>query len=113
MIDFDNTTSLLERLDVEIERLDRLASDLRRIRNGQLPTPAEIEKMPLINGWKMSALMLPSLVGTITGHPEIGMTVNRDMSMTSDLWVLAPKYGFARTLSRFYALGSQLDDRQN
>lgn len=113
MIDFDNTTNLLERLDVEIQRTQGLTADLKRLRAGDFPSPAEIARMPMINGWRMGALMLPSIVGTITGHPEIGMTVNRTMSMTSDLWVLAPKYGFARTLSRFYALGSQIDDSQN
>ncbi|CAN7325931.1 hypothetical protein LJR231_001772 [Phyllobacterium sp. LjRoot231] len=115
MITVDDAESLYAdpRLHAEIECLDRLVADLRRIRDGPLPTPAEIETMPMINNWQLAARTLPCLVGTITGHPKIGMTVNRDMSMTSDLWVHAPRYGFARTLSRFYALGSQLGDSEN
>jgi hypothetical protein len=40
-------------------------------------------------------------VGRMTGHP----TCVGSLSITSGLWVLAPEFGWARTLSRFYRLG--------
>ncbi|WP_363321399.1 DUF6634 family protein [Parvibaculum sp.] len=43
-----------------------------------------------------------ALQGKVTGHPLLGVTT----AVTSDLCVFAPDLGWARTLSRYYRLGS-------
>ncbi|CAN7326165.1 hypothetical protein LJR231_001773 [Phyllobacterium sp. LjRoot231] len=92
--------------DEEIESLERLVADLKRIRFSDFPTSSDIEKMPVINHWEMSRTMVPCLVGTVRKH-----AVGRPgVEVTSELIVFAFDKGFARTLSGFYALGPEIDD---
>lgn len=91
------------RLDAEIERLESLVSDLKRLRAGGVPTAEEIAAAPSIDQWDVAMRSEPALVGLIQGHPK-GLPHLRP-SVTSGLWIIDPVRGYARTLSRLYALG--------
>ena len=87
----------------EIDRLLRLAEDLRAIRDTNGPTASDLSDAPLLNNWSREVRPVPCLVGYVSDHPRlpgIGRLV-----MTSDLWVLAEHQGWARTLSGLYLLG--------
>ncbi|WP_199231186.1 DUF6634 family protein [Falsiroseomonas bella] len=87
--------------DAEIARLAALLDDLKRLASGGLPTDAELRDAPFLDGWTLSQRPVPCLTGRVSGHPVLGGPTVR----TSDVWALAPGLGFARTLSRLYALG--------
>ncbi len=102
MVDPFLTPSVVSRLREDAAKLERLAADLRRIADGTAPTAADLEAAPVIEGWTRSMLILPCLVGRVTGHPEIG---SGRVTRTSDVWHSDPLGGWVRTLSRFYRLG--------
>jgi hypothetical protein len=89
-------------LDAEIALLRELLRDLERIRVGQHPGRRTLNDAPVLENWKVTVRTEPCLTGIVHGHPRIQ---DRRTTITSQLWLLAPKLGYARTLSRFYALG--------
>ncbi|MGM5035013.1 DUF6634 family protein [Tardiphaga sp. 803_E3_N1_3] len=98
-------------LDVEINLLRELLRDLERVRVGQHPGRQVLDDAPVLENWKVTVRTEPCLTGIVRGHPRIQ---DRRSAITSQLWLLAPELGYARTLSRFYALGEPAfapDDR--
>jgi hypothetical protein len=90
-------------LTLEIERLLRLVTDLTAIRDSSGPTPSDLEDAPILGNWERGARPAACLLGNVCDHPILtGM--GRPI-VTSDVWVLAPDQGWARTLSRWYRLG--------
>ncbi|MGO4573262.1 DUF6634 family protein [Microvirga sp. 2TAF3] len=87
----------------EIDRLKRLAEDIRAIAEGESPTGDDLKNAPILNHWVRAVRPVPCLVGYVPDHPRPPGT-GRPV-MTSDLWVLAEHQGWARTLSRWYLLG--------
>ncbi|MBA8878289.1 DUF6634 family protein [Phyllobacterium myrsinacearum] len=90
-------------LSMEIQVLKELLQDLENIRRGRLPDARALANAPLIDNWSLRYRNVPCLAGAISSHPRLGHAEN---GITSDLWILAPHHGFARTMSRFYNLGS-------
>ncbi|WP_091133625.1 DUF6634 family protein [Microvirga guangxiensis] len=87
----------------EIDRLLRLAADLQSIRDGRGPTATDLRGAPVLGNWRHRFRPAACLVGDVRHHPMLpGM--DRPI-VTSDIWVLAPDRGWARTLSRWYRLG--------
>jgi hypothetical protein len=72
-----------------------LADDLARIVAGDGPTDADLADAPLIDLWRPALRPVFALIGVVHGHPSVraGHT-----ALTSDA-------GWARSWSRFYALG--------
>ena len=99
-------TAMSEWIDIEIERLERLLADLKRIRARAAPTAADLDGTPVIDGYRIARRDVLCLVGEVTGHPRLG---NRN-TITTELWLFAPTLGWARTLSRFYRLGQPIDE---
>src|SRR5690349_9714570 len=94
-------------LSIEIDRLRRLAADLQAIRDGERPTTSDLEDAPILGNWERGARPAACLFGNACDHPTLpGM--GRPI-VTSDVWVLAPDQGWARTLSRWYRLGLPRD----
>lgn len=94
-------------LTLEIERLLRLASDLKAIRDNSGPTPSVLEDAPLLGNWERGGRPASCLFGNVCDHPML-LGMGRPI-VTSDLWALAPDQGWARTLSRWYRLGLPRD----
>jgi hypothetical protein len=94
-------------LSLEINRLLLLAADLQSIRDGGGPTTSDLEDAPLLGNWERGARPAACLFGNVCDHPTLtGM--GRPI-VTSDVWVLAPDQGWARTRSRWYRLGLPRD----
>jgi hypothetical protein len=91
------------RVSQEIDRLLRLAEDLRVIRDRNGPTARDLSDAPVLNNWPREVRPVPCLVGYVSDHPRLPGT-GRPV-MTSDLWVLSEHQGWARALSRWYLLG--------
>ena len=91
--------------DVEIARLERLLSDLKRVKAGEAPTPQDLAEAPLLDDYRLASGRVPCLTGEVTGHPRLGDTT----VLTTDLWLYAPSLGWARTLSRYYRLGKPME----
>jgi hypothetical protein len=88
----------------EIERLHRLAADLGVIRDGHGPNVSDLSSAPVLHNWARQIRPTACLVGVVSDHPLLP-GAGRPI-VTSDLWVLAEHQGWARTLSRWYRLGS-------
>ncbi|MGO4407757.1 DUF6634 family protein [Bosea sp. RAF48] len=97
-------------LDPEVDRLRRLLNDLEQIQAGHHPGKGDLSKAPTIDSWCIAERRTIALAGVVTDHPTIP---NGRPVCTSDLWFIAPSLGYARTLSRLYALGNRhhLSDR--
>jgi hypothetical protein len=89
-------------LESEIHRLCRLVQDLDDIRRGRHPGKARLASCPTIHEWQGITRPDPCLTGIMFNHPTIP---DGRQGVTTGLWVLAPTLGYARTISRFYALG--------
>lgn len=89
-------------LGPEIDRLNGLVHALEDIRRGCHPTKDTLAACPKLHHWEVIQRPDPSLTGIMFNHPRIG---DGRPGLTTGLWVLAPSLGYARTLSRFYALG--------
>ena len=66
------------------------------------PSPNDLAEAPILNDWQ-AILMRSSccLAGEVSGHPQLHGPIT-----TSALIVLDPDLTWARTMSRFYRLGS-------
>ena len=85
-----------------IARVEQIAADLELIARGELPSEHALSSAPFIDAWKVVLRPVPCLVGICGDHPRL----NGPVVTTTDLWVFAPDLGWARTLSRFYRLGT-------
>lgn len=94
----------------ETQRLRGLLADLERIQAGHHPDEVDLANAPTIDNWCIAERRTIALAGAVNKHPTIP---NGRSVCTSDLWFIAPALGYARTLNRFYALGSRhhLSDR--
>jgi hypothetical protein len=59
----------------------------------------------LIDHWALARRAVPCLIGCPTGHPAIE---DGSPQVSSELFYLDEERGFARTLSRWYRLGTPL-----
>ena len=98
-----NTIDYLGNDPIEMAaRLEALATDLRQLQAGHLPGPEIIAGAPLIRGWGIGSRAFLVLSGTAHGHPCVPEAHRRQ---TSPLMAIDRANGWARTLSRYYALG--------
>ena len=72
------------------------------IRRGRHPDKAALATCPRIHDWRVIPRPDPCLTGIMFNHPTIA---DGRQGITTGLWVLAPALGYARTITRFYALG--------
>ena len=89
-------------LESEIHRLRGLVQALDDIRRGLHPDKAALAACPKIHSWRAIPRPDPCLTGLMFNHPTIA---DGRQGITTGLWVHAPALGYARTVTRFYALG--------
>lgn len=94
----------LRQIDEHIDILRRLLTDLEELRRSGVPTPSSLGEAPFLDKWSFAHRLVPCLSGYPEGHPTCR---SGRMARTSDLWVIAPERGYARTLTRFYRLGTR------
>jgi hypothetical protein len=88
------------------QRFGDAYSAIDLLQSGWIPKRSDLESAPRLDEW--CAILIAgelALIGTVRGHPDIpdGRTIT-----TSALLAFDMKGGWARTFSRFYALGPQL-----
>jgi hypothetical protein len=88
----------------EIEKLERLAADLRKLLAGNYPTANDLREAPKISSWLTTELNSPALAGMLSGHPKL--PGNRGVT-TSPIAVSARDLGWIGTNSRYYRLGQK------
>ncbi|QFY63539.1 hypothetical protein FZ934_25185 (plasmid) [Rhizobium grahamii] len=82
-----------------IARLRSLADDLEAVGAGRFPELPDA----LLTSWSVGTRLAPCLIGHAFGHPSIG---DGRRAITSEVYYVDPGRGLARTLSRWYKLGS-------
>jgi hypothetical protein len=97
------------RVKAEIDRLEGLARDLRRMLAEGPPRLGEHDA-PIIHAWDYGLRQELCLTGRVTGHPDPMVGGPGKVTVTSGLWVLDRTKGFARTLSRWYRLGNEAEE---
>lgn len=90
-------------LKAQTARVKRLASDMERILEGDLPEGIVATEPPLLGHWILGNALAPCLVGLSTGHPTL-TGINRPIA-TSPVWLMSADMTWARTESRWYRLG--------
>ena len=89
-------------LRAEAARLERLAADLRRIADRASPTDDDLAKSARIDGWRWATRPVACLVGLGSKHPGLPA----GPVTTTDVWAVDEGAGWARTLGRWYVLGT-------
>lgn len=100
----------LQELDLAIELLWNLVTDLKAIRQNGGPSVTELANAPIMQNWSVARRLEPCLSGRFNGHPRLK---DGNFGVTSQLWFIDPQYKYVRTLSRFYRLGipSEIEGR--
>lgn len=100
-------TSARHDLDDEIEILRRLLTDLERIRAGTAPTDTELAGAPVLDNWALGWRPTQCLAGEVHAHP---LQDDRRLISTSQVFAIDTRGFWARTYSRFYALGRPAEE---
>ncbi|MBS1164348.1 MAG: hypothetical protein H6R00_373 [Proteobacteria bacterium] len=95
--------SVLNELDYTNSLLRPLIHDLERIRAEGYPDARLLGEAPILHQWTPAVRPVSCLTGLSSGHPLLPGTARP--IVTSEVWLIAPQEGWARTLSRFYRLG--------
>ncbi len=85
-----------------VQKLRLLADDLADIENcigANSPSAA-------FNTWTLGKRVVPCLVGRALGHPAI---TDGKAAFSSELFYFDPDRGIARTMSRWYRLGTRVE----
>jgi uncharacterized protein DUF6634 len=89
----------------EAVRMEAALAAFDRLTAGGAPDQHDLALAPLLSGWRRSLVPVvePVLIGTVEGHPHLS---GRRRVATSRLLALDPAAGWARTMSRWFRLGS-------
>ena len=85
---------------MELDKIERLAADLRSIVAGSGPTEDELARAPLLLNWHVVSRPVLALEGLVMAHPRLGT----QQITTSQLYWVSDDQKSARTFSRFYRL---------
>jgi hypothetical protein len=85
-----------------VAKLRQLASDIESIVVNGAPSAAEMARAPVIDFYQFGVRATTGLAGVVSRHPH---RPDGRLTMTSELFVIDAAAGWARTWSRFYALG--------
>jgi hypothetical protein len=106
---FDGTKEITMPDDTKfLKRLQNAAEALARLERGEAPGAEDLAVAPLLEGWHLTEHHhFLALGGVVTGHPSLPDGAH---ILTSPLLWIADDQGSARTISRFYRLGTSLED---
>lgn len=82
------------------QQLIRALADARRLQLQGQPAESVLIGAPILEDW---FVMGPALAGIVTGHPKIA---EGDFCITSYLLILDRQNRWARTVNRYYQLGT-------
>ena len=80
--------------------------ELAKLKRGEMPSDADLDGAPILAGWFVEDISngYQRLGGFVTGHP----TIRPGWCWTSVLLFISDDRTWARTISRYYRLGSPL-----
>lgn len=87
-----------------------LAEDLSLIETGFGPIPEDFLDAAHLDEWGLTTRTFKALEGTVSDHPEL---MTGDWIRTSEIMAFGPEKKWARTLSRYYSLGTPAEDEQS
>jgi hypothetical protein len=85
------------------DSMNSLLRDIRYLRTGGMPRSADLRAAPTIDQWSYGLVPARCIVGSVCGHPILG---DRARIHTSEIILIDPESGWARTWSRYYRLGA-------
>jgi hypothetical protein len=85
------------------DSLTSLLCDIDDLQIGELPRSIDLNAAPAIDQWSYGLVPARCIVGSVRGHPILS---NRARIHTSQLVLIDPEEGWARTWSRYYRLGA-------
>ncbi|SFM13598.1 hypothetical protein SAMN03159423_5569 [Bradyrhizobium sp. NFR13] len=85
------------------DSLTSLLGDIRDLRTEEIPCSMDLRVAPIIDKWSYSLIPAGCIAGSVHGHPILG---NCAHVHTSQLILIDPENGWARTWSRYYRLGA-------
>jgi hypothetical protein len=99
------------KLLADIDGLQSLADDLRRLKANNLRASDLGEDLPSLERFRWSARKAPCLEGIVFGHPVLH---DGDVILTSEVFAYFEEDGqsFVRTLNRWYRLANASLDRR-
>jgi hypothetical protein len=80
----------------------RLADDIERMTQCAQFFPAALSAAPVLDAWRPALRTVHALTGVVARHPGI---IDGHQALSSELFAIDVESGWARTWSRFYALG--------
>jgi hypothetical protein len=84
------------------DSLTSLLFDIHDLQMGEIPRSADLRAAPIIDKWSYGLVPARCIAGSVRGHPVLG---NLARVHTSELILIDPEHGWARTWSRYYRLG--------
>jgi hypothetical protein len=107
-------------MNMSIEEEDataRLQRAFESYLNGETPPLLELAQAPLLENWRVTIVdikrggdplrMIPVLVGSVAGHPQLGD--GRTIRTSQLIWLDRNRH-WARTWNRVYRLGERVGD---
>ena len=91
-----------DRPDSIVECARRLTADVERLAAIGAPTAADLAGAPVLDWWLPTRRQVFSMIGVVSGHPTIS---DRHTALTTEIFAFDAAAGWARSWSRFYALG--------
>lgn len=85
------------------DNLTSFLCDIHNLQNGEMPRSMDLSVAPTVDQWSYGLIPTRCIVGLVRGHPILG---NRASVHTSQVVLLDPENGWARTWSRYYRLGA-------
>ena len=85
-----------------LKQLQSLVSDLEILEKKS--STLHLGSCVKIDRWALARRTVPCLIGNVTGHPSLG----NGATATSELFYIDTERGYARTLSRWYRLGTPI-----
>lgn len=88
------------------ENLTSFLRDIQDLQNGQMPRSMDLNGAPAIDEWSYGLIPARCIVGSVRGHLILGAGARVH---TSQLVLIDPENGWARTWSRYYRLGASIE----
>ncbi len=89
-----------------MRRMRAMCDDLDAVLAGLPPSEKLLADAPVLQEWRKVSYSALCLAGFVSGHP----TIRSGPLVSSQLYMVDPEQKWARTMSRFYRLGTPADE---
>ncbi len=89
-----------------MRRIRAMCDDIDAVLAGLPPSERLLADAPVLQGWRKTSYPALCLAGFVSGHP----TIRSGPLVSSQLYMVDPEQKWARTMSRFYRLGTPAEE---